>query len=66
MNVGRCWVWIITKDGQYLKSAIYGVPRWSNNKSDAARIELFTDAIRVAERVNGGVRRFNTMTYEVK
>ena len=66
MNVDRCWSWIITKDGQYLKSAFNGVPRWSNNKSDAARIELFTDAIRVAERVNGGVRRFNTMTYEVK
>jgi hypothetical protein len=54
------------KDGQYLKSAFEGVPRWSNNKSDAARIELFTDAIRVAERVNGGVRRLNTLSLEVK
>jgi hypothetical protein len=54
------------KDGQYLKSAFEDVPRWSNNKSDAARIELFTDAIRVAERVNGGVRRLNTLSLEVK
>jgi hypothetical protein len=66
MNVERCWLWIVKKDGQYLKSAVNGVPKWSNNKSDAALIELFTDAIKVAERVNGGVRRFNTMTYEVK
>ena len=66
MNIDRCWTWIVTKDGQYLKSAFEGVPRWSSNKSDAAQIELFTDAIRVAERVNGGVRRFNTVSLEVK
>jgi hypothetical protein len=54
------------KDGQYLKSAFKGVPRWSNNISDAARVELFTHAIRIAERVNGSVRRLNTMTLEVK
>ena len=66
MNIDRCWIWIVMKDGQYLKSAFKGVPRWSNNTSDAAQIELFTDAIRVAERVNGGVRRLNTITLEVK
>ena len=66
MNIDRCWRWIVMKDGQYLKSAFEGVPRWSNNKSDAALIELFTDAIRVAERVNGGVRRLNTVSLEVK
>lgn len=66
MNIDRFWKWIVIKDGQYLMSAVDGVPVWSNNKSDAARLELFTDAIRVAERVNGGVRRLNTLSLEVK
>jgi hypothetical protein len=66
VNIDRYWSWVITKDGQYLKSAVDGVPRWSNNISDAAPIELFTHAIRIAERVNGEVRRLNTITLEVK
>jgi hypothetical protein len=66
VNIDRCWSWVITKDGQYLKAAVDGVPRWSNNISDAAPIEMFTYAIRIAERVNGEVRRLNTITLEVK
>jgi hypothetical protein len=66
VNIDRYWSWVITKDGQYLKSAVDGVPRSSNHISDAAPIELFTHAIRIAERVNGEVRRLNTMTLEVK
>lgn len=66
MNVDRFWTWIIIKDGQYLKAAVYGVPRWSNNRSDAAHIDQFSDAERVAEKVGGEVRRLNILTYEVR
>lgn len=66
MNTDRCWKWIILKDGEYLMAAVNGKSRWSTSKSDAAQIDFFFDAIRVAEKVSGSVRRFNTVTREVK
>ena len=66
MNTDRCWKWIILKDGEYLMAAVNGKPRWSRNKSDAVQIDFFSDAIRIAEKVSGSVRRFNTVTREVK
>lgn len=66
MNTDQFWKWIVIKDGQYLKAAVYGVPRWSNNRSDAAQIDLFSDAVRVAEKVSGEVRRLNILTHEVR
>lgn len=66
MNADRCWVWIVTKDGQYLKSVLYGIPKWSNNKSDAVQIDLFSNALKVAEKLGGEIRRLNTLTYDVR
>ena len=62
MNIDRFWVWIVIKDSEYLQCAINGRPKWSVNRSDAAPINFYTDALAVAEKVGGEVRRMNTIT----
>lgn len=66
MIADRYWKWIVKKDGDYLMAAINGRPRWSNNRSDAVMIDYFSDALAVAEKVNGEVKRYNAVTQEEK
>ena len=66
MNIDHFWVWIVIKDSEYLQCAVNGIPKWSVNRSDAAPIDFYTDALEVAEKVGGDVMKMNTITQIIK
>ena len=58
-------MYIITRNREYLVSVPYSDTlfiRWSYSKYDAAQINDYSTALKVANRVGGRVLEFNTLT----
>lgn len=62
MDINNYGGWIVFLDGEYLVAVAYEDTkycRWSNSPYSAAFFTDVNDAINVARRVGGQIRRFN-------
>lgn len=62
-------VFIVERGGAYLVAVPYtdnNVLRWSQSKFDAARIEDYKTADRIAKKVGGVVKMFEPLTGKLK